>query len=47
MLSEKAEWQKKKDTFTELKIKLEEQKQVDAVKIEEFKVSQTNKYLKG
>ncbi|XP_054475608.1 centrosomal protein of 290 kDa [Anoplopoma fimbria] len=35
-LSEKAEWQKEKDTFTELKNKLEEQKQVDAVKIQEF-----------
>uniref|UniRef100_A0A8P4KCN8 Centrosomal protein 290 n=1 Tax=Dicentrarchus labrax TaxID=13489 RepID=A0A8P4KCN8_DICLA len=36
-LSEKAEWQKKKETFTEMKNKLEEQKQVDAVKIQEFK----------
>ncbi|XP_042352849.1 centrosomal protein of 290 kDa [Plectropomus leopardus] len=35
-LSEKAEWQKEKDTFTEMKNKLEEQKQVDAVKIQEF-----------
>uniref|UniRef100_A0A671UQB0 Centrosomal protein 290 n=1 Tax=Sparus aurata TaxID=8175 RepID=A0A671UQB0_SPAAU len=36
-LSEKAEWQKKNDTFTELKNKLEEEKLADAVKIEEFK----------
>ncbi|XP_068560642.1 centrosomal protein of 290 kDa isoform X2 [Cebidichthys violaceus] len=35
-LSEKAEWQKEKETFTELKKQLEEQKQVDAVKIQEF-----------
>uniref|UniRef100_A0A8C2XQW3 Centrosomal protein 290 n=1 Tax=Cyclopterus lumpus TaxID=8103 RepID=A0A8C2XQW3_CYCLU len=35
-LSEKAEWQKEKETFTELKTKLEEQRQVDAVKIQEF-----------
>ncbi|KAK9516253.1 hypothetical protein VZT92_024194 [Zoarces viviparus] len=35
-LSEKAEWQKEKETFTELKKKLEEQNQVDAVRIQEF-----------
>ncbi|XP_070763229.1 centrosomal protein of 290 kDa [Enoplosus armatus] len=35
-LSDKAEWEKKKETFTEMKNKLEEQKQVDAVKIQEF-----------
>ncbi|XP_071313277.1 centrosomal protein of 290 kDa isoform X2 [Trachinotus anak] len=35
-LSEKAEWQKEKATFTDVKDKLEEQKQVDAVKIQEF-----------
>ncbi|XP_070686542.1 centrosomal protein of 290 kDa [Pempheris klunzingeri] len=35
-LSEKAEWQKKKETFAEMEMKLEEQKQVDAVKIQEF-----------
>ncbi|XP_075945736.1 centrosomal protein of 290 kDa isoform X3 [Anarhichas minor] len=35
-LSEKAEWQKEKETFTELTKKLEEQNQVDAVKIQEF-----------
>ncbi|KAM7415149.1 hypothetical protein PAMA_019800 [Pampus argenteus] len=35
-LSEKAEWQKEKDTITEVKNKLEEQKQVDAVRIQEF-----------
>ncbi|CAK6954564.1 centrosomal protein of 290 kDa [Scomber scombrus] len=35
-LSEKAEWQKEKETFTEIKNKLEEQKQGDAVKIQEF-----------
>nr|XP_040018137.1 centrosomal protein of 290 kDa isoform X5 [Gasterosteus aculeatus aculeatus] len=35
-LREKSEWQKEKETFTELKNKLEEQKQVDAVKIQEF-----------
>lgn len=42
LLSEKAEWQKEKETFAEVKDKLEEQKQVDAVKIQEFNVSQTN-----
>ncbi|XP_076589771.1 centrosomal protein of 290 kDa isoform X8 [Chaetodon auriga] len=35
-LSEKTEWQKTKETFAETKNKLEEQKQVDAVKIQEF-----------
>ncbi|XP_028285706.1 centrosomal protein of 290 kDa [Parambassis ranga] len=35
-LSEKAEWQKERETFTETKNKLEEQKQVDEVKIQEF-----------
>uniref|UniRef100_A0A669CK13 Centrosomal protein 290 n=1 Tax=Oreochromis niloticus TaxID=8128 RepID=A0A669CK13_ORENI len=35
-LSEKAEWQKEKETFTEIKNRLEEQKQVDDVKIREF-----------
>ncbi|KAL6106276.1 cep290 [Pungitius sinensis] len=35
-LREKSEWQKEKETFTELKNKLEEQKQEDAVKIHEF-----------
>ncbi|XP_068595256.1 centrosomal protein of 290 kDa [Brachionichthys hirsutus] len=35
-LSEKAEWQKSKETFTDMQNKLEEQKQVDAVKIKEF-----------
>ncbi|XP_044213452.1 centrosomal protein of 290 kDa isoform X1 [Thunnus albacares] len=35
-LSEKAEWQKEKETFTQMKNKLEEQKQVDAVRIQEF-----------
>uniref|UniRef100_UPI003AAC13AF centrosomal protein of 290 kDa n=1 Tax=Centroberyx gerrardi TaxID=166262 RepID=UPI003AAC13AF len=35
-LSDKAEWQKEKGTFTEMKNKLEEQKEVDAVKIQEF-----------
>ncbi|KAM8891642.1 centrosomal protein of 290 kDa isoform 2-T2 [Spinachia spinachia] len=35
-LREKSEWQKEKETFAELKNKLEEQKQVDAVKIQEF-----------
>ncbi|XP_059192094.1 centrosomal protein of 290 kDa isoform X2 [Centropristis striata] len=35
-LSEKADWQKEKETFTETKNKLEEQKQVDAVKLQEF-----------
>lgn len=39
-LSEKAEWQKEKETFTEMKNRLEEQKQVDDVKIQEFNVSQ-------
>ncbi|XP_063768066.1 centrosomal protein of 290 kDa isoform X3 [Eleginops maclovinus] len=35
-LSEKTEWQKEKETFAEVKNKLEEQKQVDAVKIQDF-----------
>lgn len=39
VLSEKAEWQKKKKIFTDMQNKLEEQKQVDAVKIQEFNVS--------
>uniref|UniRef100_A0A4W6C5L7 Centrosomal protein 290 n=1 Tax=Lates calcarifer TaxID=8187 RepID=A0A4W6C5L7_LATCA len=40
-LSEKAEWQKEKETFAEVKDKLEEQKQVDAVKIQEFNLLDT------
>uniref|UniRef100_A0A8C7Z4M8 Centrosomal protein 290 n=1 Tax=Oryzias sinensis TaxID=183150 RepID=A0A8C7Z4M8_9TELE len=35
-LSEKAEWQKEKETLTEMKTKLEEQKQVDSIKIQQF-----------
>uniref|UniRef100_A0A7N6AIT2 Centrosomal protein of 290kDa coiled-coil region domain-containing protein n=1 Tax=Anabas testudineus TaxID=64144 RepID=A0A7N6AIT2_ANATE len=35
-ISEKAEWQKEKEKFTETKIKLEEEKQIDAIKIQEF-----------
>ncbi|XP_013873072.1 centrosomal protein of 290 kDa [Austrofundulus limnaeus] len=35
-LSEKAEWQKEKEAFKEMKNKLEEQKQVDDVKIQQF-----------
>ncbi|XP_075994465.1 centrosomal protein of 290 kDa isoform X2 [Genypterus blacodes] len=35
-LSEKAEWQKEKETFMEMRNKLEEQKEVDAVQIQEF-----------
>ncbi|XP_068458715.1 centrosomal protein of 290 kDa [Clinocottus analis] len=35
-LSDKTEWQKEKETFTKMKMKLEEQQQVDAVKIQEF-----------
>ncbi|XP_063335189.1 centrosomal protein of 290 kDa isoform X9 [Pelmatolapia mariae] len=35
-LSEKAEWQKEKETFTEIKNRLDKQKQVDDVKIKEF-----------
>lgn len=46
LLSEKAEWQKKKETFTDVQNKLEEQKQVDAVKIQQFNVSRTNKCAK-
>ncbi|KAA0724451.1 Centrosomal protein of 290 kDa [Triplophysa tibetana] len=34
--SEKEAWQKERDSFTELKSKLEEQKEVDAVKIKEY-----------
>uniref|UniRef100_A0A674EPE4 Centrosomal protein 290 n=1 Tax=Salmo trutta TaxID=8032 RepID=A0A674EPE4_SALTR len=37
--SEKEVWQKEKETFTEMKNKLEEQKLVDTVKIKEFNVS--------
>ncbi|TKS73903.1 Centrosomal protein of 290 kDa [Collichthys lucidus] len=37
LLSEKEEWQKKKESFQEMKDKLEEQNQTDAVKIQEFK----------
>lgn len=39
-LSEKAKWQKEKETFTEIKNRLDKQKQVDDVKIKEFSVSQ-------
>ncbi|XP_032401793.1 LOW QUALITY PROTEIN: centrosomal protein of 290 kDa [Xiphophorus hellerii] len=35
-LSEKAEWQQEKETFTDTKNKLDEQKQVDDVKIQQF-----------
>ncbi|XP_045893329.1 centrosomal protein of 290 kDa isoform X2 [Micropterus dolomieu] len=35
-ISEKAEWQKKNETFIQMKNKLEEQKHVDDVKIQEF-----------
>ncbi|RVE71322.1 hypothetical protein OJAV_G00050650 [Oryzias javanicus] len=35
-LSEKAEWQKEKESLTEIKTKLEEQKQVDSIKIQQF-----------
>ncbi|TNN48425.1 Centrosomal protein [Liparis tanakae] len=35
-LSEKTEWQKEKETFRDLRRKLEEQQQVDAVKVQEF-----------
>uniref|UniRef100_A0A672JBW5 Centrosomal protein 290 n=1 Tax=Salarias fasciatus TaxID=181472 RepID=A0A672JBW5_SALFA len=35
-LREKADWQKENESFTDLKNKLEEQKQVDDVKIQEF-----------
>lgn len=44
--SEKAKWEREKKTFTEVKTKLEEQKQVDDVKVQQFNVSQINKYLK-
>lgn len=47
LLSEKTEWQKEKETFTEMKNKLEEQKEVDGVKIQQFNVSQTDKCLYG
>lgn len=35
-LDEKTEWQKEKETFTDMKNKLEEQKQADDVKIQQF-----------
>ncbi|XP_029552963.1 centrosomal protein of 290 kDa-like [Salmo trutta] len=34
--SEKEAWQKERQTFTEMKNKVEEQKEVDVVKIKEF-----------
>ena len=37
--SEKEEWQKKKEILSDTQSKLEEQKQVDAVKIQKFNVS--------
>lgn len=37
--SEKAEWQKEKEKFKEMKNKQEEEKQADAIKIQEFNVS--------
>ncbi|XP_028304273.1 centrosomal protein of 290 kDa isoform X2 [Gouania willdenowi] len=37
-LSAKAEWHKEKESFSEMKNNLEEQKQVDDIKIQEFKV---------
>lgn len=40
LLSEKAEWQKKEETFLGTQNRLEEQQQVDAVKIQEFEVSE-------
>lgn len=36
--SERESWQKERESFTELKSKLEEQKEVDAVKIKEYSV---------
>uniref|UniRef100_A0A7N6F7P7 Centrosomal protein of 290kDa coiled-coil region domain-containing protein n=1 Tax=Anabas testudineus TaxID=64144 RepID=A0A7N6F7P7_ANATE len=42
-ISEKAEWQKEKEKFTETKIKLEEEKQIDAIKIQEFNVNKLQK----
>ncbi|XP_029009885.1 centrosomal protein of 290 kDa isoform X2 [Betta splendens] len=36
-LSEKTEWHKEKETFTEMKNKLEEEKQADAIEIQKFK----------
>ncbi|XP_029290176.1 centrosomal protein of 290 kDa isoform X3 [Cottoperca gobio] len=35
-LSEKTEWQKEREKMTEMKNKLDEQKQVDAIKVQEF-----------
>uniref|UniRef100_A0A8D0D898 Centrosomal protein 290 n=1 Tax=Sander lucioperca TaxID=283035 RepID=A0A8D0D898_SANLU len=40
-LSEKANWQKEKETLTEMKNKLDDQQQVDAVKIQEFHLLDT------
>lgn len=37
--SEKADWQRKKESFAETQNRLEEQQQVDAVKIQELNVS--------
>lgn len=42
--SEKEAWQKERQTFTEMKNKVEEQKEVDAVKIKEFNVSDRAKH---
>lgn len=46
LLSEKSEWQKMKETFAATQNRLEEQQQVDAVKIQEFNVSRRNKRAK-
>lgn len=45
-LSEKSEWQKMKETSAATQNRLEEQQQVDAVKIQEFNVSRRNKRAK-
>lgn len=46
LLSEKSEWQKMKETSAATQNRLEEQQQVDAVKIQEFNVSRRNKRAK-
>lgn len=44
--SERESWQKERDSFAELKSKLEEQREVDTVKIKEFNVSLDHLHLK-
>ena len=42
--SDKEAWQKERETFAELKNKLEEQREVDNVRVQEFNVSRTDEH---